>query len=133
VDSTGAPYPYTQEDYLKTLLKARFGLCLPGYGNKCNREIEYMACGTVPIVTDGVDMKHYLRAPKEGVHYLVAKTPEDVTKIIAGISQEKWVSMSVACHKWWRENASAEGLFKLTWARIEQCRPYFHVGIPPTF
>lgn len=131
IDSTSA-YPYSQEAYLQTLLNSRFGLCLPGYGNKCNREIEYMACGTVPIVTDGVDMKYYLRAPQEGVHYLVAKTPEDVAKVIAAVTQEKWEVMSAACHAWWRENASAEGLFKLTSARIEQCRPYFHVGIPPT-
>jgi hypothetical protein len=41
--------------------------------------------------------------------------------------------MSTACRAWWRNYASAEGMFRLTWARIEQCRPYFGVGIPKNF
>lgn len=133
IDSTNAPYPYSQEEYLTHVGKARFGLCLPGYGSKCNREIEYLALGTVPILTEGIDMKSYLRAPKEGVHYFVAKTPEDVQKIVETTTQTQWEAMSTAGHQWWRENASAEGLFRLTWARIEQCRPFFHVGIPSQF
>lgn len=132
IDSTSTAYPFSQEQYLEKLSNARFGLCLAGYGNKCNREIEYMACGTVPIVTEGVDMKHYLRPPKEGTHYFVAKAPEDVARIVRETSKETWEHMSFNCHTWWRENASAEGLFRLTWTRIDQCRPYFHVGIPPT-
>lgn len=131
IDSTGG-YPYSQSQYLDMVLETRFGLCLPGYGNKCNREIEYMACGTVPIVTEGVDMKYYLRAPKEGVHYFVARSPADVEHIIQTTTPETWENMSIACRKWWHENASAEGMFRLTMARIEQCRPFFGVGIPPT-
>ncbi len=131
IDSS-AGYPYTQSEYLDLVMETRFGLCLPGYGNKCNREIEYMALGTVPIVTEGVDMKHYLRAPKEGVHYFRAATPADVERIIKSTTQETWETMSSACRQWWRENASAEGLFRLTATRIEQCRPFFNVGIPPT-
>ncbi len=131
IDSTGK-YPYTQSEYLDLVMGSRFGLCLPGYGNKCNREIEYMGLGTVPIVTEGVDMKHYLRAPKEGTHYFTAKTPADVERIVQTTTQETWEKMSYACKQWWRENASAEGLFRLTAARIEQCRPYLTVGIPPT-
>jgi hypothetical protein len=133
VDSTGAPYPYTQTQYLDLLCSARFGLCLPGFGKKCNREIEYFACGTVPIVTEGVDMTNYLVPPIAGVHYLSAKTPEDVRRIVATTTEEKWTAMSVAGRTWWRNYASAEGMFRLTWARIEQCRPYFTVGIPPVF
>jgi len=131
-DSTGAPYPFTQEEYLDKLCQARFGLCLPGFGKKCNREIEYFACGTVPIVTPDVDMTHYLVPPKAGVHYFIAKTPEDVKRIVAGTTKETWRMMSVKGREWWRSYASAEGMFRLTFARIEQCRPYFGVGIPPT-
>ena len=133
VDSTGAPYPYTQAQYLEKLCSARFGLCLPGFGKKCNREIEYFACGTVPIVVPGVDMTNYLVPPVEGIHYLVAKTPEEVRRLVETTSKEKWTVMSAACRVWWRNYASAEGLFRLTWARVEQCRPYFAVGIPPLF
>lgn len=133
VDTTGAPYPYTQEAYLETLCASRYGLCLRGFGPKCNREIEYFACGCVPIVTPDVDMKHYLVPPVEDVHYVVAKTPEDVRRIVADTKPERWARMSAAGREWWRAYASAEGMFRLTWARIEQCRPYFAVGIPHAF
>ncbi len=130
IDSTGQPYPYTQMEYLEKLCNARFGLCLPGFGPKCNREIEYFACGTVPIVTKGVDMKNYLVPPRVGVHYFVAETPADVKRIVETTSPVKWALMSAACREWWRTYASVEGFFRLTWSRIEQCRPYFDVGIP---
>ena len=133
IDSTGAPYPYTQSEYLDKLCHARFGLCLPGFGPKCNREIEYFACGVVPIVTDGVDMKGYLVAPKEGIHYFKASTPADVSRIVKETSAETWASMSAAGREWWNTYCSAEGLFRLTWTRIEQCRPFFNVGIPKLF
>lgn len=133
LDSTGAPYPYTPEEYLERVANSRFGLCLRGYGSKSNRVIEYMALGTVPIVTEGVDMLHFLSPPREGVHFLSAKTPTDVQRIIAETSQADWERMSSACHTWWRENASAEGLFRLTWARIEQCRPYLTAGVLPSW
>ena len=132
-DSTGAAYPYTQKEYLETLCDARFGLCLPGFGPKCNREIEYMACGCVPIVTPGVDMTGYLVPPVEGVHYLRASTPDEVVAIVKAMPAERWAYMSAACREWWARYASVEGLFRLTWARIEQCRPYFNVGIPKHF
>jgi hypothetical protein len=132
IDSTGAAYPYTQSQYLKKLCVSRFGLCLPGFGPKCNREIEYFACGVVPLVTDGVDMKGYLVPPKEGVHYLRVKTPEDVLRAVHEITPAKWTEMSAAGRDWWLTYASATGLFRLTMTRIEQCRPYFNVGIPPT-
>jgi hypothetical protein len=133
IDSTGTPYTFTQDEYLQKLCTSRFGLCLPGSGPKCNREIEYFACGCVPIITPGVDMKGYIVPPIEGVHYLVAKTPEDVQQIIKNTSQKCWAIMSEAGRDWWRSYASAEGLFRITWARIEQCRPFFNVGIPRNF
>jgi hypothetical protein len=78
-------------------------------------------------------MTHYLVPPVEDVHYFVAKTPEDVRRIVADTKPERWARMSAAGREWWRAYASAEGMFRLTWARIEQCRPYFAVGIPHAF
>ena len=131
--TAGEAYPYSQEEYLITLCKSRFGLCLPGFGAKNNREIECFATGCVPIIVDGVDVKGYLVQPREGVHYFRAKTPADVKRIVAETSVAQWTLMSLAGRAWWYNYASAEGLFRLTWARIEQCRPYFNVGIPKTF
>jgi hypothetical protein len=116
LDSTGQPYPFTQDEYLQEISKARFGLCLAGYGNKCNRDIEYFATGTVPICAPEVDMKYYINPPKEGVHYLRVATPEDIKPTIEKISKEVWQEMSKACRDWWLENASAEGMFRLTMA-----------------
>lgn len=133
IDPTGAPYPYTQEQYLEKLCNSRYGLCLPGYGPKCNREIEYFACGVVPIVTPGVDMKGYLVPPIEGVHYLTARTPDEVQSIVEKTKPEQWLRMSIAGRRWWNLYASAEGLFRLTWDRIEQCRPFMTSGGIPKF
>ena len=114
-DSTGGPYTYSQEEYLNMLTGSRFGLCLPGYGPKCNREIEYFATGVVPIVTPGVDMKNYFMAPQKDVHYFVANTPEEVIAIVENTTEQQWSTMSEAGKQWWQRYASAEGLFRFTW------------------
>jgi len=130
IDSTGGPYKYSPSEYLDQLCKAKFGLCLAGYGQKCHREIEYYACGTVPIATPECDMTGYVTPPMEGVHYFRAKTPEDVHRIIATTSRATWDRMSHAGRTWWHENASAEGLFRLTVNRIRDCLPYAGIGLP---
>jgi len=117
-DSTGGPYKYSQEQYLNELSNALFGLCLPGFGPKCNREIEYFAMGTVPIVVPGTDMTNYQVPPIKNVHYFEAETPEDVKNIVDKTTKEKWTEMSIAGRAWWRKYASAEGLFRLTWGVI---------------
>jgi len=114
LDSTGQAYPFSQDEYLLEVSKSRFGLCLAGYGNKCNREIEYFALGTVPICAPEVDMKYYINPPQEGVHFLRVTEPEDIGPMIEKISETKWKEMSFAGRQWWLENASAEGMFRLT-------------------
>jgi hypothetical protein len=126
IESPIKPYPFTQEEYLDKLCSAKFGLCLPGFGRKCNREIEYFACGTVLIVTPNVDIEHYLCPPIEGIHYLRAETPEEVQTIVRTTSPEKWTMMSNMCRKWWKENASAAGFFNLTQSRINAMLPASH-------
>lgn len=107
-------YPYTQEEYLERLGKARFGLCLAGYGYKCHREIECMAMGCVPVVAADVDMDSYAVPPVAGVHYLRVNSPEDVQAVVGAVSKDDWTAMSSACRQWWAENASCAGSFKLT-------------------
>lgn len=119
VDTTGTTYPFTHEEYLEKLCSSKFGLCLGGVGPKTHREIECMACGCVPIVTDEISMKSYITPPIEGIHYLRAKTPDDVKKQIHACTPEQWSRMSVACRNWWRTYASVEGLFRATWEHLE--------------
>ena len=107
-------YPYTHGEYLERLRGSLFGLCLAGYGKKCHREIECMAMGCVPVVAPEVDMSSYAVPPVEGVHYLRVTGPEDLLKKTSAISAEEWTAMSVAAFTWWKENASAEGMWELT-------------------
>jgi hypothetical protein len=111
-----ARYKYTQPQYLDELSKAKFGLCLAGYGSKCNREMECMALGTVPVCAPDVDMKGYANPPVAGVHYIQLKSfdAEEAKLTVAAIPEEHWKQMSAATHQWWKENASAAGLFAVT-------------------
>lgn len=93
---------------------SRYGLCLPGYGPKCHREIECMALGVVPIVTPGIDMTNYAVPPVEGTHYLRAETPEEVRRLVDETSIEKWDQMSQACIKYYEDNYSTKGSWDLT-------------------
>lgn len=107
---------YSQEEYLQKLSEAKFGLCLAGFGPKCNREIECMALGTVPVVAPDVDMDNYAVKPKEGIHYirLASFDPEEAKRRIEAISEEVWENMSKSATEWWRSCASAAGLWSLT-------------------
>jgi hypothetical protein len=107
-------YPFTQTEYLEKLASSRFGLCLPGYGFKCHREIECMAMGCVPIVSEWVDMTSYANPPVEGKHYIRLGNSRDIPRVVASVSKESWEEMSAACRTWWAENASCQGSFELT-------------------
>ena len=105
-------WPYTPEEYLEKLSYSKFGLCLPGYGPKCNREIEYMALGVVPIVTPGVDLTYY-QPLKENVHYVRLTRPQEIDKLDR-ITAERWKILSNNCVKWYEGCCSPEGSFAVT-------------------
>lgn len=111
-------YPYSQEEYLNLVRRSSYGLCLAGFGPKCNREIEYMGLGTVPLVTPEVDMTYY-DPPIEGKHYLRIEKPEDIN-VIDNISLEKWGEMSQNCLDWYERNASPKGSFDTTMHILEE-------------
>ena len=119
----GEPYLLAKDVYLETLGQSRFGLCLPGYGYKCHREIECMAMGCVPLVSEEVDMDSYANPPELGKEYFRVGSPEHAALLADGLSQEKWEEMSEACHAWWLKNASCEGLFTLTKKLIDESSP----------
>ena len=107
-------YPFSQREYLEKLGQAKFGLCLPGYGWKCHREVECMAMGCVPIVTSQVDMTNYANPPVKGEHYFVAESPEEARRLATETDEATWVKMSTACRAWWKENSSCDGMWQLT-------------------
>jgi hypothetical protein len=120
LDSAADKYPYTHEEYLERLRGSLFGLCLAGYGKKCHREIECMAMGCVPVVAPEVDMTSYAVLPQEGIHYLRVTGPDDLRTKTEGMSADAWETMSAAAFQWWKENASAEGMWGLTKGLVTQ-------------
>ena len=125
-DATNNNYPYTPDQYMSLVKRSKYGLCLPGYGPKCNREIEYMGLGTVPIVTPNVDMTYY-DSPIEGEHYIRVESPDKLEEIISSISKEKWRQMSRNCLEWYERNASPKGSFDITMRIIENEFNYISV------
>lgn len=120
--SQGSPglYKYTKEEYLIRLSKSKFGLTLPGYGPKCNRDIELMGVGTVPIVCPGCDVERYNEPWVENIHYIRVERPEEIRDKISTITKSKWKEMHNECRLWYNRNASVEGSFKLTKKLIEK-------------
>ena len=112
-DASNTNYRYTQEEYLNKIAHSKFGLCLPGYGPKCNREIEYVGLGVVPIVVPGVDLTYH-EPWKENVHYLRVNKEEEIHEKINSISENQWNEMSNECRLWYDRNASPEGSYKTT-------------------
>ena len=106
-------YKYSQKEYLELVSNSRYGLCLAGYGKKCNREIELMSMGVIPIITEGVDITYY-NPLIEGIHYLRVNTPQDIPILINSISKQKWEYMSRAILQWYEENCSIKGSFDTT-------------------
>ena len=106
-------YLYSQEEYLNLLKQSKFGLCLRGFGGKCNREIELMGLGTVPIVEKNVDMTYYNKL-EENVHYFRVNNGEEFKNIIEQCSENQWTIMSQNCVKWYNENCSVKGSFNTT-------------------
>jgi len=115
-------YRYNQDEYLDLLRNSKFGLCLRGYGPKCNREIELMALGTVPIVEKNVDMDNYYDPPQENIHYLRFESANEIKVLMENCSEEKWNQMSMACREWYKKNASIEGSFNTTMEIINDTR-----------
>ena len=109
------PYLLGPEEYLMALKKAKYGLCLRGFGQKCNREIELLAMGAVPIVTPGVDISGYAEPLLDGIHVICVTDAADAKKRMAAITPSEWNTMSRAGRMWWKRNASVDG----SWARTK--------------
>ena len=118
--SESEPSKFSEQEYLDRLSQAKYGLCLAGYGKKCHREVECMAFGTVPLVAPEVDMDSYANKPVEGVHYIRVSSPEDLKYKLALMSDTVWKAMSEQCKKWYLENCSVDGMWKLTQQLVSQ-------------
>ena len=91
---------------------------MPGYGPKCNREIEYLGLGTVPIYTNGCSLDFY-NPMEEGVHYLKASSPEEVKDMVDNITENGWKNLSNNGRGWYDTNCSRKGSFDITQRILE--------------
>ena len=116
--TAGTKHKFTQEEYLNKLRNSKYGLCLRGYGSKCHREVELMAFGTVPIITEAVSIDSYMDPPKENVHYIRCNNPENLKDILSKITSEQWAIMSNNCYEWYQKNVYSKNSFKYFLANI---------------
>lgn len=120
--NNGHTHKYSQEEYLKLLADSKFGLSIRGYGPKCNREIELLGLGVVPLLTNKVDTTYY-DPLIEGLHYFRTPTADIATHTMKTCSQKTWEMMSRAGKRWYNRNCSTQGSFKTTKRIIEKNRP----------
>ena len=104
----------SHEDYLTQCSKLKFGLCLPGVGPKCLRDVEYMGMGVIPVIMDRAAVDTYYNPPVENEHYIFVENVEEAFLKFESITEQEMESMSNACIEWFEENCSVEGSFKTT-------------------
>ena len=110
----GTKHKFSQEEYLQQLSSAKYGLCLRGYGSKCHREVELMALGTVPIITESVSISSYMDPPQENQHYIRCDNPIELREKVENISKDKWEQMSKSGYQWYQKNVYS----KYSWGNI---------------
>ena len=113
-NTKGSNHKFTPEEYLNKIRKSKFGLCLRGFGSKCHREVELMAFGTVPLITDEVSINSYIEPPIENKHYIHVKNPEDLKQKIENITESQWEIMSKSCSSWYMKNIHSDNFFRKT-------------------
>ena len=100
----GKKHLFTHKEYLMKIRQSKYGLCLRGYGSKCHREVELMAFGVIPLVTEGVTTTSYMEPLVENIHYLLVSSPDDLTQKLQNMTEYKWNIMSQNCCEWYQRN-----------------------------
>jgi hypothetical protein len=104
------PSPFPLREYLDRVGRSRFGVSFHGNGPKCYREIEYLALGTPMILTEGIET-NYPEPLQEGLHFRLARTREELRRIVGDTGPEEWERMSRACWEWFERNGTIDRLF----------------------
>ena len=118
--TSGKKHTFSQSDYLMKMRESKYGLCLRGFGSKCHREVECMAFGTVPLITDEVSIGSYYDPPIENKHYLRVSSPEEAKEKMDKTTEEEWTKMSLACYEWYQRNVHSDNC----WGMMIECLLY---------
>jgi hypothetical protein len=119
VKGAATQYPYSSEMYNYVMARSRFAILLPGYGPKCNRDVEACGLGCVPVVTPGVDVKNYYRPWEENVHYVTLESTEDFDKIYS-LDKDHLQDIQTNVLDWYEKNATIQGIFDTTKEIIDE-------------
>lgn len=117
VKGVQTPYPYSPADYLYNMSRTRFAILLPGYGPKCNRDIEAVAMGAIPVATPGVCTKYHDEWV-EGENYLQINTVDDFEKVY-DTPLNQLQEMQDRNYEWYNRNCTFRGSFETTKKIIE--------------
>lgn len=110
----------TMEDYYRGLAKTKYGLCLAGdCGGVCQRDIETMGLGCVPVYTPGVERKFYV-PPQENVHFLFANNPEEMKENMSKLSDKDREDMAQNGIKYFDKYVSPKGLWNTVLETVEK-------------
>jgi hypothetical protein len=115
--TSGSKHKFTQEEYLLKLRESKYGLCLRGFGEKCHREVELMAFGTVPIITPEVNVSSYMEPLQENIHFIRA-TPDSLKERLRTIDRQTWERMSKNCAEWFMRNVHSSQSWNTTISNI---------------
>ena len=115
--TSGNKHIFTQQEYLNKLRSSKFGLCLRGFGSKCHREVELMAFGTVPVITEDVSID-YINPIQENIHYLKVNSHDDFKLKIKNTTEKQWNIMSRNCHVWFMNNIHSTNSWNTTISHI---------------
>ena len=78
----------TMKDYYMLLASSKFGLCPMGDQGYCQREVECLGLGVIPIFTPGVEYNYHEPLVKD-VHFIYAENPEEMNRKISEMDEEK--------------------------------------------
>jgi hypothetical protein len=109
----------TYADYYRALASSKYGLCPVGDGPVCQREIETMGLGCVPIYTPGVEWERHV-SPQENVHYIFAKDPAEMKEKINAISDKQREEMSKNTMEYFDKYISPKGMWDAVLTTIEK-------------
>jgi len=109
----------TMEDYYRALATTKFGLCLVGDCPICQREIETLGLGCVPIYTPGVEWKYFV-PPIENVHFLYANNPQEMNDKISKLSDNDRIEMAHNGIAYFEDYVSPTGLWNSVLETIEK-------------
>jgi hypothetical protein len=117
-NKTNRLYP-TLQDYYRALAKTKFGLCPTGDCGTCQRDIETMGLGCVPIYTPGVEWEYYV-SPQENIHFIFANNPEEMHKKIDNMSDGDREELARNGMKYFNDYCSPTGLWNSVLGTIEK-------------